>query len=109
MENRYWPFDVGLPEKRSEDVVRFLEAASAEGYKPYELGIGSFSYGARANDHRVAEIIARGRKRWELILGTEQEEILAAFLDDFEAAADAVLRCLRGGDARDILTELNCH
>ncbi|HVC97781.1 MAG TPA: hypothetical protein VND64_29190 [Pirellulales bacterium] len=110
MENRYWPFDVGPPEKFSDEdkaIVRFLEAAYEAGFRPYDSFLSY--YGATADNERVGEIIARGRSRWELVLAAEHEEILSAYLDDFGCAADAVLGWLRGAEAKLILAQLQEH
>ena len=43
-ENRYWPFDILPPERRSEQhdrEIRFLETADREGYRPYLFGAGN--------------------------------------------------------------------
>ncbi|HUY32143.1 MAG TPA: hypothetical protein VMV69_05135 [Pirellulales bacterium] len=110
MEKRFWPFAVGPPEKFSDEdkaIVHFLKVAYEAGFDPYDLGMTN--YGATANNHRAGEIIARGRRRWELILGAEREEVLSAYLDDFDSAAVAVLEWLRGADASEILAELQEH
>jgi hypothetical protein len=69
MENRYWPFSVGPPEKFSDEdraIVKFLEVAYEAGFEPYDFGMNN--YGATAENDRTGEIIRRGRSRWEIFL-----------------------------------------
>jgi hypothetical protein len=44
-----------------------------------------------------------------MLLGTAEETILSAHLDDFECAAKAVLRWLRGDDGAEILEYVRDH
>jgi hypothetical protein len=107
-ERQCWPFDVLAPERQSEQhrrEIRFLETAYQAGYKPYMFG--SQNFGATAPE-RSAEIIYRGcrGKHWEVRLSPLG---LSAHLDDFDSAADAVLRWLRGVERAEILQHVRDH
>jgi hypothetical protein len=106
---RYWPFEVGEFAQRTETQegeLRFLRAAHQEGFQPYAFGCGSL--GATA-DARASLILTRGRKRWEVVLGTSETKVVSAFVDDFDCAADSVLQWLRGADAADVLARVQDH
>jgi hypothetical protein len=108
-ENRYWPFDVVPPEQQTEQhrrEIQFLETAHGRGYKPYMFG--SENFGASCGE-RGGVIFFRGRKRWEAILGTADETLLAADVDDFSQAAEAVFLWLRGVDAAAVLEHVRVH
>jgi hypothetical protein len=110
-QNRYWPFDVLPPERQTEQhlrEIRFLETAYQAGYKPYMDGFQNF--GANAGK-RGGIILYRGcrGKHWEVLLGTAEETILSAHLDDFDYAAEAVLRWLRGVEGAEILEHVRSH
>jgi hypothetical protein len=108
-QRRYWPFEVLPPEMRTEhhhQEIRFLETAQREGYSPYMCGAGDF--GAEANE-RSGLIVVRGRGRWEVVLGTHDAKIAAAFVDGFDCAAEAVLVWLRGAETADILSRVQNH
>jgi hypothetical protein len=110
-QNRYWPFDVLPPERQTEqhrEEIRFLETAYQAGYKPYMDGFQNF--GATAGE-RGGVILYRGcrGKHWEVLLGTTEETILSAHLDDFGCAAEAVLRWLRGVEGTEILEHVRGH
>jgi hypothetical protein len=108
--SRYWPFDVGRPELHTDQEkseVRFLETADDLGYRPYELGLGS--YGATGTDGRVADIIWRGRNRWEIAVGDAERRVAGAFVDDFQCAAEAALDWLGGGQESDIVDRIEKH
>ena len=108
-ERRYWPFEVLPPEKRTEhhqQEIRFLETAQREGYTPYMCAGGDF--GAAANE-RSGLIVVRGRKYWEVVLGTLDAKVASAFVDDFDCAAAAVLDWLRGAATADILSLVENH
>jgi hypothetical protein len=107
-EQRYWPFDVLPPERWSEQHRReigFLDTAYQGGYKPYMFG--SQNFGAVAGE-RLGEIIYRGcrGKHWEVCLSPYG---LSAHLDDFDFAAEAVLRWLRGVAGAEILEYVRGH
>jgi hypothetical protein len=109
---RYWPFDVGDRQRHSEQdkrEVRFLEIAYANGYRPYEMGLGSESYGATAADGRAADILYRGRNGWEVAVHDQDERIVKAFVDDFECAAQAVLEWLGGAHEADVVAIVEKH
>ena len=100
MDERYWPYVVLPPERRTPQHVAeiaFLEAAHVEGFRPYTSGAGSF--GASSGD-RHGLIIVRTRSFWELRVGTTEAEGLAAYVGPFEVAAGAALRWLRGARRR---------
>ncbi len=91
-KNRFWPFD-GLPPERRE--IQFLEAAHREGFKPYMFG--SENFGANAESRSGVILCRSGRgKHWEVEFWRTDARILSAHVDDFEYAAEAVLRWLRG-------------
>jgi hypothetical protein len=106
---KYWPFDV-LPQEKQTDQhkseIRFLKAAYRLGYKPYT---DSWGYGASAESGRVADIVIRGRARWEIRLGGPNKEGGSAFVDSFESAADAVIAWLEGCDALNIFSSIHDH
>jgi hypothetical protein len=109
VQRRYWPFDVLPPEQRSEQherEIRFFETAHREGFHPYLSSPGDF--GAAATE-RGGLILVRGRRRWEVVLGTTDTKIASAFVDDFACAAEAVLQWLRGADTADILSRVQDH
>jgi hypothetical protein len=106
---RYWPFEVLPPEQRMEhheQEIRFLEAAHQEGYMPYLCGAGDF--GAAAKE-RSSLIVVRGRRRWEVVLGTLDAKVASALVDDFDCAAEAVLEWLRGAEIADLLSRVQHH
>jgi hypothetical protein len=107
--NRYWPFNVLPLEQRTEQHRReigFLETAHQAGYKPYTFGNGSF--GATAGI-RAGEILFRGRKHWQVCLAQENQLIVSAHVDNFDYAAEAILRWLRGVEASDIVEYVRSH
>ena len=98
-QNRYWPFE-DLPPQRSE--VQFLESAHQAGFKPYMFGAENF--GATAEPRGGIILYRGGRgKHWEVLLGTTAKTILSAHVDNFDHAANAVLRWLRGAEADAIV------
>lgn len=108
-DKRYWPFQVLPPENQTEEQkcqVRFLEIANQEGYKPYMEPVGHF--GATAGV-RGGMILFRGRRHWQVLLGTTEENVVSAHLDDFCAAAEAVLQWLRGLDGAAVVDHFRDH
>ena len=110
-QNRYWPFDVLPLERQSgqqQREIRFLEAAYQAGCKPYMFG--SQNFGAAANG-RAGEILDRGcrGKHWEVLLVSAQELIVSVHVDDFEAAAESLLRWLRGDEGAEIVDNVRGH
>jgi hypothetical protein len=109
--NRYWPFDVLPPERQTEQhrrEIRLLEAAYQAGYKPYMFG--SQNFGATAGG-RAGEIIYRGcrGKHWEVCLVNAKELIVSAHVDDFDCAAETLLRWLRGVEGAEIVEQVRGH
>lgn len=105
-----WPFEVLHPERQSDQhtrEIRFLQKAYGAGFRPYRFGAGNL--GAEAEGERVAVILVRGRKRWEVSLGTGEHRAVSAFMDDFHCAAAAVLRRLRGEPTDTLLHDLQEH
>src|ERR1700687_4287143 len=110
-QQRYWPFDVLPPEKRTEQhhrEIRFFETAHRAGYAPYVFD--SESFGANA-ETRAGEIFWRGSggRHWELSLVEGERPVLSAHVNDFDYAADALMRWLRGADAREIIELIKAH
>jgi hypothetical protein len=108
-EKRYWPFQVLPPESQTEEQkcqVRFLEAAYQDGYKPYMETAGNFG---ATTGVRGGMILFRGRKHWQVLLGTTDETVVSAHLDDFCAAADAVLQWLHGLDGAAVVDRFRDH
>ncbi len=110
-ENHYWPYEVApaeqqSPQDRSE--VRFLETAYRDGYRPYEFRGGNFG---ADNGRRVGEILYRGcaGKHWEVRLAESEKLTLTAHVTDFNLAAEALLRWLRGTPAAQVLEPLRSH
>src|SRR5262245_24592903 len=104
MENRYWPFDIRPLDQLSEQgrrQVGFLETAYQAGYRPYTYGGENFG---ASTDQRGGEILCRGSQgnHWELLLGTEEQTVLTAHVNDFGCAAEAVLRWLHGSDSPEV-------
>lgn len=110
-QNRYWPFGV-LPQERQTEQhrreIRFLEASHQAGYKPYMFG--SENFGATA-EGRAGEIIYRGcrGKHWEVLLVCANKLIVSAHVDDFEYAAESLLRWLRGDEGAEIVEYVRDH
>lgn len=110
-QTRYWPFDVLPPEQQSEQhrrEIRFLEAAYQAGYRPYVFGSQNFGATAGTRGGIVLWRSSQG-KHWELLLGTPDETLLSAHVDDFDCAAEAILSWLRGGDEAGIAERLQDH
>jgi len=110
-QNRYWPFNVLPLERQTEQQrreIRFLETAYQAGCKPYMFG--SQNFGAAANG-RAGEIIDRGcrGKHWEVLLVSAQELIVSVHVDDFESAAESLLRWLRGDEGAEIVENVRDH
>jgi hypothetical protein len=110
-ENRYWPFDVLPPERRTEQhwrEIRLLETAHHAGYKPYMFG--SQNFGATAGE-RAGEIIYRGcrGKHWQVCLVNAGALIVSAHVNDFDYAAEALLRWLRGVEGAEIVEHVRGH
>ena len=106
---QFWPFDILPPEQRNSNQeleIRFLETAHERGYCPFMFGIGNF--GATAQD-RIAEILVRGRNRWEVSLSAADRRVLSAYVDDFRCSTDAVLGWLAEEDASRILEKIRPH
>jgi hypothetical protein len=94
---KVWPFAVLPPDEQTDQhkrEVRFLVRAHEAGHRAYTFGAGD--YGATARDGRSGEIIRRGRNRWAVAVGGDGQEHPAAYFDDFDSAAEAVLRWLHG-------------
>lgn len=102
-ENQYWPFSVVSPERQTEQnrrEIRFLEAAYRLGFRPYMFGSGSC--GATAGN-RGALIIVRTSSLWELRLGSSEQDDLVAYVGEFDVAAEAIQRWLRGEAVQEVL------
>jgi hypothetical protein len=108
---RYWPFDV-LPSERQSvqhrGEIRLLETAYQAGYRPYVFA--SQNFGATAGK-RAGEILYRGSRgrHWEVCLVDAKKLIAAAHVDDFDCAAEALLRWLRGAEGSEIVEHLKAH
>jgi hypothetical protein len=104
-EKQYWPCQ-NLPPQRRE--ILFLDTAHLAGFKPYMFG--SENFGATA-EPRGGVILCRGGrgKHWEVELGTTDATILSAHVDDFDNAAEAVLRWLGGVDVAEIVEHVRGH
>jgi hypothetical protein len=109
MDDRYWPFPV-LPSDQQTPLhkqqVAFLEAAYAEGFRPFWFGADN--YQATAAD-RGGIILLRTRRFWEVAVGTTDSTSLSAYVDSYAVAGEAVLRWLRGGRLADILEFIHPH
>jgi hypothetical protein len=101
--HRFWPFDVLPPEKRTEqhwNEIRFFETAYQEGFHPCECITGEYQAGSAQG--RTGWLIYRGHLRrdgsrqWEVWLDDVAVGMTKVWVDDFEAAANSVLRWLRG-------------
>ena len=105
METQYWPFDIPTPERHSPQEcreVQYFEAACRAGFRPYRTGTDL--YGANSGT-RGGIVIRRSfaGKHWELRLGTSEETDLSAHVNEFDCAAEAVLRWLNGAEAAKVL------
>src|SRR5205807_4292195 len=105
-EQRYWPFEVPPAKEQTESArrqIEFLERAYQAGYEPYLFGSGE-DFGATAAS-RGGIILYRGGqgRHWEVLVGTDEQTILSAHVDDFGCAAEAVLQWLRGNGASVVL------
>lgn len=108
-EKLYWPFAIPPVQTQTEEQksqLRFLEAAHQQGYAPYMERVGHFG---AASGTRGVQILVRGRKHWQVLMGTAKETILSAHLDNFRTAAEAVLGWLRGADAAEIVEQIRDH
>jgi hypothetical protein len=106
---RDWPFEVLEPDHRTElqeRELKFLQTAHREGFQPYTFGAGDFGAGTRV---RTGLILVRGRKHWEVVLGTSATKIASAFVDDFDSAAQGALQWLRGAEVADVLSCVEAH
>ena len=110
-QNLYWPFGV-LPQERQTEQhqreIRFLETAYEAGYKPYTFGSQNFGATAGIWGGIILYRGCRG-KHWEVLLGTSQETLVSAHVDDFACAADAVLCWLRGVKGAEIIEHVRDH
>jgi hypothetical protein len=100
-----WPFEVPPPATRTyrdAQVVEFFESATKLGATAYTFGAGNF--GARSPHGRGGIIFARGRNRWEVVLGTADETVVSVLVDEFDTAGRAVVDWLKGDDSDDIIT-----
>jgi hypothetical protein len=86
--------------------IRSLEAAHRAGQNPYTYGAENFG---ATRGTRGGMIVFRGKKHWEVVLGTVGEVALSADVDDFQCAADAVLPWLDGGSSANVLERVNGH
>jgi hypothetical protein len=112
-QKTYWPFEVIASESQTDQhrhEKRFLDAAYQGGFRPYIDGIGNL--GATSNE-REAWIILRGRGRWQVQLWTSDQgtlqEAVAAHLNDFDSAAEAVLLWLGGLDGAEVVERVRDH
>ncbi len=110
-EDRYWPFHVLPLEQRTElynQEIAFLESAYGAGHKPYVFGLENF--GATSED-RAGEIIYRdyGGKLWEVFLTDSGRLRIAAYVDGFVSASEALLSWLRGVEESEIVEILRPH
>jgi hypothetical protein len=106
---RYWPFEVLPPEERTEQhqqEIRFLETAYQRGYQPYLCGAGDLG---ASTAERWGLIVVRGRRRWEVVLGTRDAKVVSAFVGNFDGAAEAALAWLGDAGAPDILARVQNH
>ncbi len=108
LQEQVWPFEVPPPDEQTYHdarAIEFLEAAHAQGFKAYLFGPGNFG----AQSERLGRggiIFVRGRGRWEVALGTNEETTVSVFTGEFDAAARAVLDWLAGLATEDITTRL---
>jgi hypothetical protein len=102
-QKRYWPFDV-LPVERQtgqhKREIRFFETAYREGCQPFTEFIGHV--GATSGD-RGALILVRGHAQWEILLGSSETTVASGYFDDFDKAAEVVLRWLRGTNTSELV------
>jgi len=86
-DRKYWPFPVNESvfdeQKRAE--LEFLKSCSRDGCQSYLFGAGN--YGAMSEKGRAAEIVIRGRKRWEVVLAEHGEKMSSTLTSDFTEAA----------------------
>ena len=106
VETKYWPFEV-LPvesqSKQQQAEVAFLEAAFHQGYRPNVDSMQAFCITA---GNKGARILVRGRSQWEVLLGFVDQQVLSAYVIDFNAASKAALDWVRGEDLNEIAGEL---
>lgn len=106
---KYWPFDVPPVETRSPQEnreIEFLQGAAARGFEAYRFGMND--YGVQ-HDPREGCIFERGRWRWEVRVYDARQQMLSAYVDDFEVASAAVFEWLLGTTAQDVLRHLSEH
>jgi hypothetical protein len=107
--DRFWPFEVLPPEKRTplhQKQIDFLEVAHRDGFRPYIFG--SENFGASAGE-RSGSLIRRTRQFWELLVGSPVEGGLSAYVAGFDVNAEAVLRWLRGSALSEVLEFVQPH
>jgi hypothetical protein len=72
------------------------------------IDLASNDYSAQHNT-REGCIFERGRWRWEIRVYDAGEQMLSAYVDDFEAASAAVFAWLHGTTAQAVLAGLSEH
>jgi hypothetical protein len=105
METRkYWPFSVLPLDEQTEQhkkEIWLLNTATHLGFRAYVFGS---NFGVEDTSGRIGEIIHRGgNRRWEILLSASETLAGKKMVDDFDAAARAVLRWLKGEDATSSL------
>jgi hypothetical protein len=109
---KYWPFDVLPPEQQTElhkSQIRFLRIAYDKGFCPYDDGL---EWGATGCGGITGLILQRGSSRlwWGEIIWCEADERSGSdYVDNFDCAADAVLRWLRGQTLEEIMAVIRDH
>jgi hypothetical protein len=109
INKRYWPFDIPSGYELTAEDKRdfsFLEAASGEGHKAFQLE--GIVLGAAATNGREGEIVRRGGRGryWEIILSDGCKRIRSAYIDGFGPASTAVLAWLRGEECSVVIRQI---
>jgi len=102
-QKTWWPFPVISPDRQTEQhkaEIRFLEMATAQGFRPYTFGAEHF--GAVADNGREGLVLYRGRSRWEVVLIGPVNQPANSLCQDFESAGNVLLNWLRGEPADGI-------
>ena len=91
MDKKYWPFE--LPADRiwpPEEIckIAFLRVCHQQGLRAYAFGAGNF--GAENSQGRCGEIIFRGKRRWEIVLGENGTKQSSQLSSDFIEAATII-------------------
>ncbi len=110
-ENEFWPFPVPDAQKGELETCpqyHFLVHAYSLGYAPYRYGMCNFG---ASNENRGVSIVLRSisKGRWQVFLGENGRRVAAAFLNDFDRAAELAYCWLKGREAVGCLRSVSAN